>query len=327
MTEIEFSESRITQWSRLGSRAVYGQAILEIAQSDSSIIAVSADLGNSSGLDRFKNTFPSRFVNVGIAEQNMIGVSAGLAKEGFTVFASSFAPFIAFRAGEQIRMNMGYMGHNIKAVGIGSGLAMGFLGNSHFGTEDLAVLLSIPNLTVISPADTTEVVKAVIESAILRGPVYIRLTGAPGDQLVNKADYEFKIGKAIPLCEGDEVSLVATGSMVSIALDTSRLLKELGVAASVTNFHTLKPLDTDSLDSLLLKGAPIYAIEEHSLIGGLGSSVASYVSSKKNSVLVNKIGIPDNYGESGEYSYLKDQYGLNSKVISNRILHDLRDAH
>jgi transketolase len=324
VSEIIFSESKILQWARLGSRAVYGQALLELADSNHSIIAISADLGNSSGLDRFKNAFPDRFINVGIAEQNMIGVASGLAKEGFTVFASSFAPFISFRSGEQIRMNLGYMRHNVKAVGIGSGLAMGFLGNSHFGTEDLAVILAIPNITVISPSDTTEVVKAVIESSNFKGPVYIRLTGLPGDPIVNHSDYDFEIGKINELVKGNQVSIIATGSMVAAAVEASRILSDLGVSASVANMHTLKPIDSGYLEKLIIKRVPIYTVEEHSLVGGLGSTVASFVSEKDSSIPIKKLGIPDQYGETGDYAYLKNLYGLTADAIASRIILDIR---
>jgi transketolase len=326
VSEIIFSNSKILQWARLGSRAVYGQTLLELARHNHSIIAISADLGNSSGLDRFKNTFPDRFINVGIAEQNMIGVASGLAKEGFTVFASSFAPFISLRSGEQIRMNLGYMQHNVKAVGIGSGLAMGFLGNSHFGTEDLAVMLAIPSITVISPSDTTEVVKAVIESSNVKGPVYIRLTGLPGDSLVNYSDYDFVIGKVNKMVEGDQVSIIATGSMVAEAVAASRMLSDLGMSASVANMHTLRPIDSAYLEELITKGVPIYTVEEHSLVGGLGSTVASFVSEKDYSIPVRKLGIPDQYGETGDYAYLKNLYGLTAHSISSRIIRDFGEG-
>jgi len=325
MSEILFENSKILQWSRLGSRAVYGQTLLELAHNNTSIIAISADLGNSSGLDRFKSAFPDRFVNVGIAEQNMIGVAAGLAKEGFTVFASSFAPFISLRSGEQIRMNLGYMRHNVKAVGIGSGLAMGFLGNSHFGTEDLAVMLAIPNMTVISPSDTTEVVKVIIESANLDGPVYIRLTGLPGDPLVNFSDYNFRIGKIIELVKGEQVSIIATGSMVAEAIAASKILSTFGIFASVANMHTLKPIDSDYLEELIGKKVPIYTVEEHSIVGGLGSTIASFISEKNFSIPIRKIGIPDKYGETGDYTYLKNLYGLTAKSIASRICQDFRE--
>ena len=256
----------------------------------------------------------------------MIGVASGLAKEGFTVFASSFAPFISLRSGEQIRMNLGYMRHNVKAVGIGSGLAMGFLGNSHFGTEDLAVMLAIPNITVISPSDTTEVVKAVIESSYLKGPVYIRLTGLPGDSLVNHSDYDFQIGKINEMVEGGQVSIIATGSMVAEAIEASRILSSLGISASVANMHTLKPVDSEYLQGLMIKRVPIYTVEEHSLVGGLGSTVASFVSEKDYSIPIRKIGIPDQYGETGDYAYLKNLYGLTANAIASRIIRDLREG-
>ena len=179
------------QWSRLGSRATYGQAILMLAEKLHNLMVLSADLGNSSGLDRFKATYPDKFLNIGIAEQNMIGVAAGLAKEGSVVFASSFAPFITMRAAEQVRMNMGYMDLNIKTVAIGSGVSMSFLGNSHFGLEDAAIMRSIPNMTVVSPADCAEIVKTVFAAAVYPHPMYIRLTGAVGFPVVYEDDYDF----------------------------------------------------------------------------------------------------------------------------------------
>ena len=156
---IEINATTVKQWSRIGPRAVFGQAIFSIAESHPEIMVLSADLGNSSGLDRFKKAYPEQFLNIGIAEQNMIGVAAGYAKEGYNVFTSSFAPFISMRSAEQVRMNLGYMGLNVKAVAIGSGLSMGFLGNSHYGIEDVAIMRAIPNITVVCPADCAEIFK------------------------------------------------------------------------------------------------------------------------------------------------------------------------
>ena len=164
---LEITPRNAQQWSRFGSRAVFGLAILSLAETKKNLMVLSADLGGSSGLSRFKNKYPDSYVNIGISEQNMIGVAAGLAKEGFVVFATSFAPFIAMRASEQIRMNMGYMNLNVKAVAIGSGVSMAFLGNSHYGIEDASVMRSIPNLTVVSPADCGEIIKAVFAAAEL----------------------------------------------------------------------------------------------------------------------------------------------------------------
>ena len=233
MFEINFSNAR--QWSRIGSRGVFGQAILAVAEHYPDMIVMSADLGNSSGLDRFKKTYPNQFLNIGIAEQNMIGVAAGLAKEGYNVFATSFAPFIAMRAAEQVRMNLGYMEMNVKAVAIGSGVSM----------------RSIPNITVVSPADCSEIFKTVQAAAKFEGPMYIRLTGAVGNPPVYTEDYSFEIGKAVVLREPAEVTFIATGSMVYESLEAAKLLEQSGVKAGVINMHTIKPLDIDAVESYI----------------------------------------------------------------------------
>ena len=307
------------QWSRLGSRATYGQAILMLAEHLNNLMVLSADLGNSSGLDRFKTMYPDKFLNIGIAEQNMIGVAAGLAKEGNVVFASSFAPFISMRAAEQVRMNMGYMNLNIKTVAIGSGVSMSFLGNSHFGLEDAAIMRSIPNMTVVSPADCAEIVKTVFAAAEYPHPMYIRLTGAVGFPVVYEDDYNFQIGKAVQIISGVDVSIVATGSMVYESMEAAKILKEVGISASVLNMHTIKPLDTDAIDDLISKGKTIFTIEEHSITGGLGSAVAEYVSSIPNSPVVNRIGLPDEFVITAEYRYILEKYGLVGSHIANTI--------
>ena len=191
MIEIKKANARL--WSRLGSRATYGMAINELAKERKDFYVMSADLCSSSGLGQFAKAFPNRFINIGIAEQNMVGVAAGFADDGTPVFASSFSPFISMRASEQVRLNMGYMQKNVKTVGLGSGLILAQLGNSHFGLEDVAVMRSIPNMTVVNPADCTEVVKAVEAIEAYNGPVYLRLTGGPGNPVVYSEDYEFKI--------------------------------------------------------------------------------------------------------------------------------------
>lgn len=307
------------QWSRLGSRATYGQAILMLAEKSENLMVLSADLGNSSGLDRFKATYPDKFLNIGIAEQNMIGVAAGLAKEGSVVFASSFAPFITMRAAEQVRMNMGYMDLNIKTVAIGSGVSMSFLGNSHFGLEDAAIMRSIPNMTVVSPADCAEIVKTVFAAAVYPHPMYIRLTGAVGFPVVYEDDYDFQIGKAVEIKSGTDVSIVATGSMVYESLEAAKILQEEGISVSVLNMHTIKPLDTKALDILISKGKTIFTIEEHSITGGLGSAVAEYISSIPNSPVVNRIGLPDEFVITAEYRYILEKYGLVGSQIANTI--------
>ena len=298
---------------------MYGQAILDLAERNEELMVLSADLGNSSGLDRFKKAFPDKFVNVGIAEQNLIGVAAGLAKEGHTVFASSFAPFIAMRASEQVRMNLGYMQFNVKAVGIGSGLVMGFLGNSHFGIEDGAVMRAIPDMTVVTPADCGEIVKAVSAAAEHVGPMYIRLTGGPNSPVVYTEEYDFVIGKAIKLREGSDVACVCNGSMVARCLAAAELLIAEGISAAVYNFHTTKPLDIACLDEISANFRKVLVVEEHSVIGGLGGAVAEHWISTDSPPKVSILGLPDHFGKTGEYEFLLDRYGLTPEGIVNSV--------
>lgn len=313
-------------WARLGSRAMFGQAILALAEHDPKLMVLSADLGNSSGLDRFKTAYPDRFLNVGIAEQNMVGVAAGLAKEGFTVFATSFAPFIALRAAEQVRMNMGYMELNVTTVAIGSGLAMGFLGNSHYGLEDAAIMRAIPNLTVVCPADCAEIAQTVFAAARHAGPVYIRLTGGINTPIVNTDNYAFEFGKAITLRQGHDVSIVATGSMVAASLEAASQLEQAGLSVGVINMHTLKPLDTPALQAAMANCRLLVTVEEHSVIGGLGSAVAEFKTGLRQAPPQLLIGLPDHFGPTGDYHHLLNEYGLTAPLLAQRILRTFRDV-
>jgi transketolase len=318
MLEITVSNAR--QWSRLGSRGVFGQAVLSIGDKYPDLMVISADLGNSSGLDRFKNTYPDKFLNLGIAEQNMIGVAAGMAKEGYNVFATSFAPFITMRAAEQIRMNLGYMEMNVKAVAIGSGVSMAFLGNSHYGIEDAAVMRAIPNMTVVCPADCAEIVKTVYAAAEFRGPMYIRLTGAVNNPPVYIANYNFRIGKAITLREGSDLTIIASGSMVYESLEAGKILADAGISAAIVNMHTLKPLDYLAVDNAITMCKPIVTVEEHSKVGGLGSAVAEYKTRFKDAPAQLILGLPDAFGKTAEYRYLLEKYGLVAQKIAQKVM-------
>jgi transketolase len=325
----EINQSNARQWSRLGSRGVFGQAVLSVAEHHPEMMVISADLGNSSGLDRFKKTYPDQFLNVGIAEQNMIGVAAGLAKEGFNVFATSFAPFITMRAAEQVRMNLGYMKMNVKAVAIGSGVSMAFLGNSHYGIEDAAVMRSIPNITVVCPADCAEIFKTVQAAVKFKGPMYIRLTGAVGNPPVYSEDYAFEIGKAVVLREPANVTFIATGSMVYESLEAAKLLEEKGIKAGVINMHTIKPLDASAIDLTLKNSKLIVTVEEHSVIGGLGSAVAEYKAAKCHAPPQLILGLPDAFDVTGEYRYLLEKHGLVASKISQSVvakMYELNEA-
>ena len=323
---MEITSKNARQWSRLGSRGVFGQAILSLAETKKDLMVLSADLGSSSGLSRFKNAFPDKFINIGISEQNMIGVAAGLAKEGSVVFATSFAPFIAMRASEQIRMNMGYMDLNIKAVAIGSGIAMAFLGNSHYGIEDASIMRSIPNLTVVSPADCGEIVKTVFAASEYEGPMYIRLTGEANNPVVYKEDYNFEIGKAITLREGSEITIIANGTMVYESLEAAKILELEGLSATVVNMHTIKPLDTSVIDKAVASSKLVVSVEEHSVIGGLGGAISEYKTSLRNAPPQLIIGLPDKFGKVGEHRYLLEKYGLTAKQIAEKIVKQYESA-
>lgn len=316
---MEITKAKARLWSRLGARAVFGQAILETAKERNDFYVLSADLGQSSGLGRFKGEFPDRFVNCGIAEQNMIGVAAGLAKDGTNVFATSFSPFVTMRACEQVRMNMGYMQLNIKTVGLGSGLVMAQLGNSHYGLEDGSVMRAIPGMTVVSPADGAQIVKTVEALCDFRGPAYLRLTGGPGLPVVYEEDFDFRIGKAIPLREGKDAAVIAAGTMVYYAKKAAEILAEKGLDVSVIDMHTIKPLDTGAVDAQLGKKL-IVTVEEASVVGGLGSAVAEYLAPKKGKPPQLILGIRDCFPHAGSYAYLLEQCRLTAEQIAEDIL-------
>ena len=229
------------------------------------------------------------------------------------------------RASEQIRMNLGYMNLNVKAVAIGSGVAMSFLGNSHYGLEDISVMRSIPNLTVISPADCSEIVKTVYAAANCEGPMYIRLTGGVNNPVVYQEDYNFEIGKAISVRDGEDITIISNGTMVYESLEAAELLELKGISASVINMHTIKPLDVSNLDRAFKSTKLIVTVEEHSVIGGLGGAIAEYKAKLRNSPPQLIIGLPDKFVKVGEHRYLLEKYGLTSNHISERITKVYKD--
>lgn len=319
---MRFSTANIRTWSRLGPCGAYGLAALELPEIDDSMVACTADLCFYSGLDRFMRKYPDRIYNVGIAEQNLVGIAGGLAKEGFNPFVSTYASFATTRALDQVRVNMGYMKLPIKLIGLTSGFSVGILGATHMSIEDISIMRAIPNITVISPADCTEFVKTVLALGDYRQPVYVRMTGTMGCPIVYKEDYDFEIGKAITLKKGKDVALIASGTMVYNSLKAAEMLEEVGIRASVVNMHTIKPLDTDCLD-LLKDCRLLVTIEEHSVIGGLGGAVAEYVSQISGFAPLLKIGINDIYPHAADYSYLIEKHGLTPHEIFTKIQNTL----
>ncbi len=305
--------------SKIGARPSYGTILMELIRSNENVFALSGDLAGSSGLGRMLHAMPNRLINTGIAEQSLISISAGLAKEGLIPFASSFAPFITGRCFDFIRMNMGYMELNIKLVGLGGGVSMGELGHSHYGWEDIALLRSIPNITIIAPSDCGMIKKCLYAVAKTKSPTYIRLTNAPNVPIIYGEDFNFEIGKAITLKFGSEVALVATGSMVYVALQVAEVLSQEGISCSVLDLHTIKPLDEVAILHAFQSHKLVATIEEHSVIGGLGSAVAEFRTRQSCQTPQIMIGLPDAYGHTGTYHHQLEKYGLDAGQIAQAI--------
>jgi transketolase len=315
---IPFTSANARMWSRLGPGGAMGVAAMELPDVNDKTIFLSADMSSVSGLDRFKSAYPDRFINVGIAEQNLVGVAAGLASEGYAPFAVTYATFFAMRAADQIKVNMGYMKLGVKLIGNFAGFSTGILGPTHMSIEDVAVMRSIPNMTIISPADCGETVKAMLAASEMDSPVYIRLTGSIGMPIVYKEDYSFIIGKAIQLRQGTDITIIASGSMVFPAIKAAELLDADGISSCVINMHTIKPLDTEMIDRVS-DTSLIVSIEEHNIIGGLGGALAEYLSGLSTGKQLFRIGVDDYYPHAGEYSYLLDKCGLTAQKIKARI--------
>jgi len=316
---MKINEASMKMWSRIGSRAAFGMAALELGNTIDDLMILTGDTSTSAGLERFKKTFPNKFLDVGIAEQNMIGIAAGLASEGVKVITATFAPFQTMRCCEQIRVNLGYMGQKVCMVGLASGVALGVLGYTHCCIEDVGIMRSIPGVSIVSPADCGETVKATIAAIDYDGPVYIRLTGGMRNPIVYKDDYNFEIGQANTVREGSDITIIAAGTMVYESLQTADILSEKGISAKVVNMHTIKPLDTSAVEEACEASKLIVTVEEHSIIGGLGSAVAEYKATVKESPPQLFIGLPDKFGNAGEYRYLLQKYCLTAKQIADRI--------
>ena len=316
---MKINASTMKMWSRIGSRAAYGMAALELGRNYDNLILLTGDTSTSAGLDRFKKTFPEKYLDVGIAEQNMIGIAAGLSSEGQQVFTSTFSPFQTMRCCEQIRVNLGYMNHKVNMVGLASGLVLGILGYTHCCIEDVSIMRSIPGITVVSPADCGSTVKAVLAAVEHEQSVYIRLTGGAPNPAVYLDDFDFTFGKANILREGNDLAIIACGTMVNNALGAADLLKEGKLEATVIDMHTIKPIDVSIIEELSKSHNLIVTVEEHSIIGGLGSAVSEYLSTMNQKPPLLSIGIPDEYGKAGSYRSLLQKRLLLPDQIANTI--------
>ncbi len=294
-------------------RDYYGKALAYLARERKDVIVLDADLAGSTKTSDFKKVAPERFVEVGIAEQNMIGVASGLAASGKTVFASTFAVFATGRCWEQIRLAVAYPKQNVKIVSTHCGISVGEDGASHQALEDIAIMRAIPNMTVISPADAHQAYAATIAMADYKGPCYMRLGRAKFPEIYPE-DVGFEIGKADVLREGKDITLIGTGQMVSCCLDAAEALSKEGISAEVINISTIKPLDAETVLKSVGKTGCAVTAEEHSIIGGLGSAVTEVVS-ESCPVPVVRVGTKDTFGESGKAELLMKKYGLTAEDI------------
>lgn len=316
---MEMTSKSIRFLSRMGVLGVLGQVVLDLAGEGKEFFACSADLGDPSGFKRFREQYPERYLNVGIAEQNMIGVAAGLSSDGTPVIATTWAMFAALRCADQLRNFMGYMQRNVKLIGMRSGLVEGKSGYTHCNPQDIAYLRAVPGLTILSPCDGQETYKAIWTAMEMEGPVYIRLTGDLLAPIIHKEDFgEYHIGRAVTIRQGKDAAIVGCGAVLAEAVKAAGLLEELGISCTIADMHTIKPLDVDILDSLSSHKL-IVTVEEHSILGGLGSAVSEYLSQYKGSPPVLRLGADDVFPKPGSYQYGLKQYSLTGSQIAEKI--------
>lgn len=295
------------------TRESYGEALKELAEKYENLVVLDADLAAATKTGIFKKAYPDKFFDCGIAEANMMGVAAGLAAAGKIPFASSFAMFAAGRAYEIVRNSIGYPHLNVKIGATHAGISVGEDGATHQCNEDIALMRTIPGMTIISPADDIEA-KQAVEAAILHeGPVYLRF-GRLAAPVFNDSSYKFELGKAVTLKEGKDVTIIATGLMVSEALEAAKALETENISAEVINIHTIKPLDSEAVCKSASKTGVVVTVEEHSIIGGLGSAVCDTLA-ENCPVPVVKVGVNDEYGYSGPAAELLKKFGLCSENI------------
>ncbi len=320
---MNINERNIKIWSAIGARATLGIAALELAKEIDNLMILTCDVSTSAGLDRFRKTYPEKYLDLGIAEQNMIGVAAGLASENFNVITTTFAPFQTMRCCEQIKVNLGYMGQRICMVGIASGLTLGTLGYTHCCIEDIGILRSIPGMIIISPADSLETVKALEAAVKSKNPSYLRLTGSSNNPIVYNKDYEFEIGKSITLKQGKDITIFCSGTMVYQSLEAAKILESKKISSKVVNMHTIKPIDKMAIEEAC-NSSLIVSVEEHNVIGGLGSAISEYKSSLKQAPKQLFLGIKDTYSKGGNYKFLQEKHRLTPEKIVDDILLDIK---
>ena len=299
---------------QIATRESYGNTLVELGRENDRIVVLDADLAGATRTAYFKEAFPGRHIDCGIAEANMMGIAAGLASTGMIPFVSSFAMFAAGRAFEQVRNSIGYPHLNVKIGATHEGISVGEDGATHQCNEDMALMRMIPGMVVLNPSDAVEAREAVRAAASYEGPVYLRFGRLAVPVINDRPGYQFEIGKGIEFSQGDDITLIATGLMVAKALEAVPLLAESGIHAGVINMHTIKPLDQEMILKAAKRTGKIAVLEEHSVIGGLGGAVTEFLS-EHYPVPVKRIGINDVYGQSGPACDLLRLYGLDTLGI------------
>lgn len=307
----------MSEVKKIATRDSYGDALVELGKEHDNLVVLDADLAAATKSGKFKAAFPERFIDCGIAEANMVGVAAGMATCGKVPFASTFAMFVAGRAFDQVRNTVGYPHLNVKIGATHAGISVGEDGATHQCNEDIALMRTIPGMTIINPCDDVEAKAAVKAAYEMEGPVYLRF-GRLATPIINGKDYKFEIGKGVKMKEGADVTIVATGLMVAASLEAAKMLEKDGINAEVINIHTIKPLDEDIIVESAKKTGKVVTVEEHSVIGGLGSAVCDCLSAKYP-VNVTKIGVNDVYGHSGPAVELLKEFGLDAEGIYNKV--------
>lgn len=308
----------MSEVKKIATRESYGNALVELGKEHQDIVVLDADLAAATKTGVFKKVFPERHIDCGIAESNMMGVAAGIATTGITPFASSFAMFAAGRAFEQIRNSIGYPHLNVKIGATHAGISVGEDGATHQCNEDIALMRTIPEMVILNPSDDVEAKAAVKAAYEHKGPVYLRFGRLAVPVINDIPNYKFEIGKAITLREGTDVTIIASGLTVNESLEAAKLLEKDGISAEVINMHTIKPLDEQAVINAAAKTGKIVTVEEHSVIGGLGSAVCDVVAEKAQAKVL-KIGINDVFGESGAAVELIQKYGLDSESIYHKV--------
>lgn len=308
----------MSEVKKAATREGYGKALVELGAQYPNLVVLDADLAAATKTSMFQQAYPDRHIDCGIAESNMVGIAAGMATMGKIPFVSSFAMFAAGRAFEQVRNSVGYPRLNVKIGASHAGITVGEDGASHQCNEDIALMRAIPDMVVVCPSDALEAAEATKAAAEYDGPVYLRFGRSPVPIINDRPDYKFELGKGVVLKEGKDLTIVATGICVESALAAAEKLATDGVNAKVINIHTIKPLDEDLIVAAAKETGKIVTVEEHSVIGGLGSAVCD-VLSEKAPTQVLKIGINDVFGESGSAQILVEKYGLDGKGVYAKI--------